>query len=316
MPYNTTAVLSFTLDFIFSLQLSRVTDFQGLRSLVVYFLAYPFTFGCLVSAKLLVLDRLTDFSKLKTHAFSRWDVFGRVLIGAIVAGNIVGLSCNIASSIFLLKVAVTFEQFASYNVSSTAFNAVFAADFEKGVQMAAVFFGFETIILPIIVIAFFVVGAASVRRIRIAMTAAQKAQGLTTLGASDPASGASVVSGRRLKQQIVGTCGILFLSFSIRTVFAMMLSMGAVFGNFDTEKRCDEKGNNFALMTVWIFNTPEFFFLVTLLCQPMTLLVALWGMTSGQTIAVMRDHSLDVEHSLRPATSRYTGTQSTDVSMS
>ena len=41
----------------------HVIPFQGLRSLVVYFLAYPFTFGCLVSAKLLVLDRLNLLRK-------------------------------------------------------------------------------------------------------------------------------------------------------------------------------------------------------------------------------------------------------------
>ena len=241
-----------------------------------------------------VLDRLTDFSKLKTRATSRWNLFSRVLVGAIIAGNIVGLCCTIAGSIFLLKVAATFEQFASYNVSATAFNNVFAADFEKGVETAAVFFGFETIILPIIVISFFVVGAASVRRIRIAMNAVLKPQQLTTVGASD----AGAASGRRLKRQIMGTCGILFVSLSIRAVFSMMLAMGAVFGNFDTEKRCDAKGNTFALMTVWIVNSPEFFFLVVLLCQPMTLLVALWGMTSGQTIAVMRANSVDAEQSL------------------
>jgi hypothetical protein len=37
-----------------------------------------------------------------------------------------------------------------------------------------------------------------------------------------------------------------------------------------------------------MLNTPEHIFFVTLVCQPVTLLVTLWGMISGQTIAVMR----------------------------
>ena len=72
-----------------------------------------------------------------------------------------------------------------------------------------------------------------------------------------------------------------------------MLAVGAVFGDSGTLSRCDEHLNNLAHMLVWILYTPEFFVVPTLLSQPVTLLVTLWGMTSGQTIAVMRANSLD-----------------------
>jgi len=282
---------------------SHVTHFQALRWFVVYLLAYPFTFCCLVTAKLLVLGRLTEFSKLKAHASSRWSMLGRALVGTIVVGNVVGLCCNIAGSIFMLKVADLYERVASENVSSTLFVNASRYELQTGINLSGVLFGFEAIILPLIVVAFVVLGSVSVRRIRAAMTAVQKAQLTSMLGATDivgfggarRASEASFISGRRLKRQILGTCGILFVSFSIRTVLSTMLAVGAVFGdsNDGTLSRCDEHLNNLAHMLVWILYTPEFFVVPTLLSQPVTLLVTLWGMTSGQTIAVMQANSLD-----------------------
>ena len=291
---------------------SHVTHFQALRWFVVYLLAYPFTFCCLVTAKLLVLGRLTEFSKLKAHASSRWSMLGRALVGTIVVSNVVGLCCNVAASVFMLKVADSYERVASENVSSTLFvntsSAKLNTDYVYGFKLASAFFGFEAIILPLIVVAFVVLGAVSVRRIRAAMTAVQKAQLTSMLGATDivgfggarRASEASFISGRRLKRQILGTCGILFVSFSIRAAVSTMLAVGIVFGNFEinsstfsTITRCDEPLNNLARMLVWILYTPEIFFFATFLSQPVTLLVTLWAMTSGQTIAVMQANSLD-----------------------
>jgi hypothetical protein len=275
-------------------------------------LAYPFTFCCLVTAKLLVLGRLADFSKLKAHASSRWSMLGRALVGTIVVGNVVGLCCNIAASVFLLKVADSYERFASENITATLFVNVSSStadtDFKVGFKLASAFFGFEAIILPLIVVAFVAVGAVSVRRIRAAMTAVQKAQLTSMLGATDivgfggarRASETSFISGRRLKRQIVGTCGVLFVSFTIRAAVSMMVALGGVLGDneknsstFAITTRCDEILNSFSHMLVWILYTPDFFFFVMLLSQPVTLLVTLWGMTSGQTIAVMRANSLD-----------------------
>jgi hypothetical protein len=268
-------------------------------------LGYPFTFCCLVTAKLLVLGRLTEFSKLKAHASSRWSMLGRALVGTIVVSNVVGLCCNVAASVFMLKVADSYERVASENVSSTLFvnasSANLDTDYVYGFKLASAFFGFEAIILPLIVVAFVVLGAVSVRRIRAAMTAVQKAQLTSMLGATDivgfggarRASEASFISGRRLKRQILGTCGILFVSFSIRAAVSTMLAVGAVFSDAGTGSRCEKHLKSFAHMLVWILYTPEFFVVPTFLSQPVTLLVTLWAMTSGQTIAVMRANSLD-----------------------
>ncbi len=239
-----------------------------------------------------MLDRLTDFSKLKTHASSRWTLFGRLLVGTVVVGNILGLCCNIVGSVFFLRLADSYEKAAS-NASNTAeyIDDSSQIDFNYGFVSLGVFFGFETIMLPLVVIAFVVVGAASIRRFRSAI-AVQKVQLSNELGTRSKSE--NFISKHQLKRQIVGTCGILFVSVFIRTVVAMMQFIGGTFGNFyDAVNRCGEKDNSFALLSVWILYTPQFYFLVMLFCQPLTLLVTLWGMTSGQTLAVMRANSLN-----------------------
>ncbi len=42
------------------------------------------------------------------------------------------------------------------------------------------------------------------------------------------------------------------------------------------------------LMQQWLFYTPEFQLIVELISSPLTLLVALWGMTSKHTLRLMQ----------------------------
>jgi hypothetical protein len=44
-------------------------------------------------------------------------------------------------------------------------------------------------------------------------------------------------------------------------------------------------------MFVWLLYTPTVYFVVLLLGQPVVMLVALWGMTSGQMLALMKANS-------------------------
>jgi hypothetical protein len=115
---------------------------------------------------------LTDFSKLRAHA----SLFGRVIVCTLVVGNVVGLSCNIAGSVLFLRRADSYEQFAYEDITLAVLFNETNTDLQKGIQLSGVFFGFETIMLPRIIIALFAAGAAIVRRIRAAMTAAQTAQ--------------------------------------------------------------------------------------------------------------------------------------------
>jgi hypothetical protein len=47
-------------------------------------------------------------------------------------------------------------------------------------------------------------------------------------------------------------------------------------------------------MNTWLAYTPEFFYVVVFVSEPVALLVALWGMTSGRTLSIMRSASADI----------------------
>ena len=276
---------------------------QGLRWLIVYEITYPFTFTAVCCSKLLVLSRLMDFSKLTySGRSSRWLLAGRVLVAVIVCGNLVGLCCNIAASVFFSRAADIFQSRASYvNVSDRNELQAKANDaMNSATQFAAVHVGCETILLLLLVIAVSVVGAACVHRIRTTMravsetaksillrSAAHNAQPTAhrSSNANDqPLSSAA----RHLKLQIMGTCCVIFLSFCIRATHATMFTLASAFASNANDcpagfwkNRCSDCYNIWYYILLWLLYTPGVHFSVVLVSLPLALLVALWGMTSA-----------------------------------
>jgi hypothetical protein len=83
---------------------------QGLRWLTAYALTFPFTLCCLVITKLLVLDRMMDFSKLDTRTPSGTARhFKRGVLAVIVLGSAAGWCGNIAASVSFIQAANTFD---------------------------------------------------------------------------------------------------------------------------------------------------------------------------------------------------------------
>lgn len=219
------------------------------------------------------------------------------------------MECAICGNIVASVFAANASHFYAHNATESAYREqrLFA-------NAAAAFFGFEVIILPVIVIAISAVGFASVRRIRAAVRNIQSTQ-LTSILSSDDvwqidsrqkSMSASVASAGHLKRQIMSTCGVVFVSFLFRTAFTTMAVFGIAFfhniseSNSIPHSRCDDiVVSEFGFMFVWLLNSPEVFFGVTLVSQPVTLLVALWGMTSGQTIAFMRANKLELPGRVR-----------------
>ncbi len=279
---------------------------QGLRWLIVYEITYPFTFTAVCCSKLLVLSRLMDFSKLTySGRSSRWLLAGRVLVAVIVCGNLVGLCCNIAASVFFSRAADIFQSRASYvNTSDRNELQAKANDaMNSATQLAAVHVGCETILLLLLVVAVSVVGAACVHRIRTAMRAVSETAKSTLLRSvaqptahrSSNANDQPLSSARHLKLQIMGTCCVIFLSFCIRATHATMFTLASAFAsNYNDcprniwKNRCSDCYNIWYYILLWLLYTPDVHFCVALVSLPLALLVALWGMTSGRTLEAMR----------------------------
>jgi hypothetical protein len=289
---------------------------QGLRWLIVHEITYPFAFTALCCSKLLVLSRLMDFSKL-THVgrASRWLYAGRVLVAVIVCGNLVGLGCNVAASVFFFRAADVRQSMASYvNISDPRERVQFLElqakannAMNSGAQLAAVHAGCETILLLLIVIAVSVVGAACVHRIRATMRALSHTRKSILLPSAaqtadpaarrpfnandDPLSSAA----RHLKLQIGGTCAVIFVSFVIRAFYATMFTLATALASNANDcpagiwkNRCTDCYNIWYYVLLWLLYTPGLYFCVALVALPLALLVALWGMTSGHLLRRLR----------------------------
>lgn len=102
----------------------------------------------------------------------------------------------------------------------------------------------------------------------------------------------ATLSGQHLRRQIVGTCSVVFVSFLIRAAYTTVFALSLFSQNISeiSDLRCEGELNYQAFMLVWLLYTPGLFFSVVLICQPLALLVSLWGMTSGQMLAIMRSN--------------------------
>jgi hypothetical protein len=277
----------------------------------------------LVVTKLLVLDRLMDFSKLKSGRFSsRWTLFERALFAVVFIGIAAGFVGNIVSAALIIQAADTFAGLGSGNNSSTRTTVPRRETFlqariqvSQATKAASFYVALECITLLLVIFAFCVAGAASIRRIRDAFRSSRivHAAPLTPMRADGAASAplsvsttetAATSSKYRLQRQILGTCSVVFFSFLIRAVYAGVFVIANIAQNVDencvidgaqkrtdrinSEANCRPCGNIYTNILVTLLYTPQLYFAVALISQPVVLLVALWGMTSGQTLRLMK----------------------------
>jgi hypothetical protein len=237
-------------------------------------------------------------------------MFETVLFGVVVVGNVVGLIGNIVCSVFLYRAAQSYELSVAANSTALAKELYSKQEVQNGAKAMSIYLGFETTLLIFIVISFFVTGIASVRRIRASLRAVDENQKNGPAPALAPRERhardgqrslmlvALEHKSQKLTRQIVGTCGVVFVSFFVRAVYTCVFALASALQNNNVlcvpyVNRCGDCYNVFAHVQVWLLHTPELFFAVALISQPVALLVALWGMTSGQTLQIMRASDLE-----------------------
>ena len=93
---------------------------------------------------------------------------------------------------------------------------------------------------------------------------------------------------------MVVTTAVVFIAFVVRSVYAIMAAVARQLQDSATRcpgatSPCDPSCNNvFAHIHLWMAYTPEFQVTVILISSPLALLVALWGMTSKQTLQLVK----------------------------
>jgi len=72
----------------------------------VFVVMYAIEFMCLSAARLMVLDRMSDFAAGQDEvARKRWAAGGRIVMGVVVLGNAVGLADNVAAAVHVQSAA-------------------------------------------------------------------------------------------------------------------------------------------------------------------------------------------------------------------
>ena len=99
---------------------------------------------------------------------------------------------------------------------------------------------------------------------------------------------------------MVVTTVVVFVAFVIRSAQSTMFAVARQLQDGATRcpgvtTLCDPQCHNvFTHIHQWAARTPEFQVTIVLVSSPLTLLVALWGMTSRQTLHAMKSKEQEV----------------------
>ena len=238
---------------------------------------------------------MKDFALHRTVNMPRWWAVGsRFLVVAAVGLNFVGACGSVGSSVYFARAAGFYSAAAAAAAADSTYAQTQVIQGAYLVQHAAsvgtVQIVCELLVLLLIVIAFSVVGVAGIRRVNAALSA------MTNFMADNDSCGVRQMheKGLELQRQIVGTVAVVFVSFLMRVIFSIMFALANALQNSgdacpNYSGRCDPICYNmFSKMQIWLLYTPEFQLLIVLISQPVALLVALWGMTSGRAFGLMK----------------------------
>ena len=256
---------------------------------------YPVEVLCLSVVKLIVLDRMQDFSAPQGESGrrERWVTAGRVVIALVVAGGVVGICGNIVSGVYKLHAADLMNSASSAAAISNT-SEFFEQSQQKNhlsVQISSVQSFSEMCTLLLIIATFVAVGVMCARRVD------------SSLPSLTARTGAKA---KHLRRQIVVTVAVVFVTFFLRATYTTMLAISSAFQNGrhlcshvcsleEEVGTCPHPYNMYTHMYLYLTYSPEFQIVVVLISSPLALLVALWGMTSHHTLEAMRRNKMQLQ---------------------
>jgi hypothetical protein len=239
-------------------------------------------------AKLLVLDRMKDFSISK----SKYSIFvPRVLVAIVVAACVTGVCASVVSAVRRTESVPLYRQSALVSL-----NAPTGAERRRNQEEKLNFFNrarerineaermdsvqkfSEMSVLLALSFCFLIAGILCSHRV----IAFKRSLRLTN---KDPSSSSPVLGVQRIHLQIVVTVAVVFLTFLPRAIHASLDAISSASGvqgdclqscSQTTSTICPIPPNEYYLMSTYLTYTPEFQLIVVLLSSPFALLVALW----------------------------------------
>ena len=288
---------------------------QADRLLSPFLVLYAIEILFLSVAKLFVLERIMRIAVPYGERIPRhWILASQFVVGAVVAGNVVGLGASSAAALFWNKTAELRSDAAfafaanKTEVASSFLNMALqkAADADRALSLQYVC---EAAVLLFIIVAFVVAGASFSRYsatvlhdLQLAadgdVDASARIDEFSTLRSRSEGrreAAAAGARGKRQLRQVVITAAIVFVTFLLRAVYSTTFAVANALQNDGSECAATAAGpcdascyNEYALMRVWLVYTPEVQLIVVLITSPLTLLAALWGMTTEKTLQLMK----------------------------
>jgi len=260
----------------------------------VFSVTYALDFLCLSTAKLMVLDRMTEFSLRHADGIdARWVRGKRAVMVVVVFIGLVGLCGNVAAALYQVQTGLywskSFTALASNNTAAFEDYRNQARDWtDRSLSVASVQHICEVAVLHIILLTFAVVGATCARQVQSAL-----------LKMKFNAEGAAGV--KKIRAQILAPVCVVFVAFLLRSIHATMYAVAAGLQDKDKLVSCpiplsSERSiwcettcfNSYTQMIAWMDRTPEFRLSIMLISSPLALIAALWGMTSDRALHLMR----------------------------
>jgi hypothetical protein len=227
-------------------------------------------------AKLMVLDRMTQFAVKRAHdaLVRRMGAVQRAVLCVVLVVNAVAVAASLASTAyFSLAAGADASAAAAFSSNQTEAGESFRLDAKRhasvGNTCVAVVQVCLVVCLLVIMAAFAGAGVCVAVRIR---------HLLAGVGLGQSTSAAR--SARYLLLQTCITVAVVFATFLIRTAFETVIALGDFYNLNNSCLICAACQSEYYLIGVWIDAVPEVRSIVIALAEPLTLLVALWGMTS------------------------------------
>ncbi len=260
----------------------------------MFHVAYAVEFLCLSLAKLMILDRMAGFMKMRASddSIRRLELGKKAVTALVVSGNLVGLAANVASAVQRSMSSETLMAASAYfaindTISGNQSLAVGISQNRLAIASLNYQYFSEVVVLLLILVAFAYVGFACFFHIKSALNSARV-----------PSAVAAV--GKTLQLQVVVTTLVVFVAFLLRSVFSIMWALSFTLSDQWRDEqgdgscpqtalqKCDACYNVFTHMAVWMNRVPEFQTMIVLVSSPLALIAALYGMTSPFMLQLLK----------------------------
>jgi hypothetical protein len=291
----------FNLKLISNPTVSQLHNMEMIRAsnrrwVAAYVAVCPFELALIVAVMLIVIHRMHIFAMRSVSAPKYLPYIRNGLMAVTSLINAIGICSNFGTAFYFNKSASLNDEAAdAYAANNTAKGAqlhMMSNEVSKTAdQLASVQRFAEVVVLIVVILCFVIVGVLSARTIasglRALAAAKSSLRGSSKRGIGESEQVSATLSqaslkGKLLQRKIVSTFTFCFLTLLLRSIYSVIYAVASALQNNENPcgaSLCDPCKNIYSNIHGWILYTPVLQQTTYIIASPITLLVALWGMT-------------------------------------